>query len=159
MDHTTFMRRVVELSRHGAETGHGGPFGCVIVKDGAIVAEAHNEVLSSKDPTAHAETLAIRRASAALGSFDLSGCDLYTIGAPCCMCMSGMLWARIRRVYYILPLADSAAIELGDDHLYEELARPLDQRKIIPMIHEPALTEDARLVYRSWYGKPDRVAF
>ena len=159
MDHTAVMGRVVELSRLGAQTGHGGPFGCVIVKDGAIVAEAHNEVLSSRDPTAHAEILAIRRASAALGTFNLSDCDLYTIGAPCCMCMSGMLWARIRRAYYILPLADSAAIELGDEHLYEELARPLDQRRIIPMIHEPALTDEAREVYRSWHAGPGRVGF
>ena len=112
----SIMRRVIELSRQGSEAGHGGPFGCVIVKDGEVVAEAYNEVLASKDPTAHAEVLAIRRAAAALGSSDLSGCDLYTIGAPCCMCTSSMFWARIRRAYYCVPMADSTAIGLGDDH-------------------------------------------
>ncbi len=153
------MRRVIALSRQGVEQGHGGPFGCVIVKNNEIVAEAHNEVLSSKDPTAHAETLAIRRASAALGTFDLSDCDLFTNGAPCCMCMSGMLWARIRKAYYILPLEESAAIGLGDDHLYEELARPLEERQIVPMIHAPALSAEARAVYHFWRDKPDRIDF
>ena len=153
------MRRVIALSRQGVEQGHGGPFGCVIVKDGVIVAEAHNEVLSSKDPTAHAETLAIRRASATLNSFDLSDCDLFTNGAPCCMCMSAMLWARVRKAYYVLPLEESAAIGLGDGHLYAELARPLQGRLIIPMIHTPELTEEARAVYHLWRDKPDRDDF
>ena len=159
MDRDAIMRRVVALSRKGMEEGHGGPFGCVVVRDGEIVAEAHNEVLSSKDPTAHAEVLAIRRAAAALQNFDLSGCDLYTIGAPCCMCMSSMFWARIKRAYYILPMADSQAIDLGDEDFYAELARPFNQRRIIPMIQEPALTDDARVVYHLWRDRPDKVAF
>jgi guanine deaminase len=153
------MRRVIALSRLGVEQGHGGPFGCVVVKDGVVVAEAHNEVLSSKDPTAHAETLAIRRASAVLSDFDLSDCDLYTNGAPCCMCMSAMLWARIRKAYYVLPLEDSEAIGLGDAHLYEELARPLEQRQIIQMVCLPALAEEAREVYHLWRDKPGRSNF
>ena len=102
MYETKFMRRVLELAQQGMNNGHGGPFGCVIVKDGEIVGEAHNEVLSSNDPTAHAELLAVRRASAKLKTFNLSGCELYTNGAPCCMCMSSMLWARVARAYYAL---------------------------------------------------------
>jgi guanine deaminase len=82
MYETRFMRRVLELSERGMQSGHGGPFGCVIVKDGVIVGEAHNEVLSSNDPTAHAELLAVRRASRTLKTFNLSGCALYTNGAP-----------------------------------------------------------------------------
>jgi guanine deaminase len=101
MYETRFMHRVLELSRRGMTNGHGGPFGCVIVKDGEIVGEAHNEVLSSNDPTAHAELLAVRRASAKLKTFNLGGCELYTNGAPCCMCMSSMLWSRIDRAYYV----------------------------------------------------------
>ena len=104
MYETKFMQRVLDLSQQGMQGGHGGPFGCVIVKDGIIVGEAHNEVLSSNDPTAHAELLAVRRASAKLKTFNLSGCELYTNGAPCCMCMSSMLWARVDRAYYVLSM-------------------------------------------------------
>jgi len=156
---TKFMHRVLELSQHGMENGHGGPFGCVIVKDGVVVGEAHNEVLSSNDPTAHAELLAVRRASARLKTFNLSGCELYTNGAPCCMCMSSMLWARVDRAYYVLSMDDSRAIGLGDEPFYEELARPLDQRRIIPMIQEPELREEARTVYELWVKKPDKIQF
>ena len=95
MYETKFMRRALELSHKGMKSGHGGPFGCVIVKEGIVVGEAHNEVLSSNDPTAHAELLAVRRASAELKTFNLTGCEAYTNGAPCCMCMSSMLWARV----------------------------------------------------------------
>jgi len=153
------MRRVIDLSRQGMTSGHGGPFGCVIVKDGGIVAEAHNEVLSSKDPTAHAELLAIRRASVKLGTFDLSGCELYTNGAPCCMCMSSMLWAKIDKAYYALGMEESAAIGLGDEDFYQELARPLNQRRLVPMIQERELGAEAKAVYEAWAAKPDKVQF
>jgi guanine deaminase len=154
-----FMRRVLELSRLGMTNGHGGPFGCVITKDGDIVGEAHNEVLSSNDPTAHAELLAVRRASARLKTFNLSGCELYTNGAPCCMCMSSMLWGRVDRAYYVLSMDDSRAIGLGDDDFYEELARPLGQRQIIPMIQNTELHADALAVYKVWADKPDKIQF
>src|ERR1700751_3179302 len=154
-----FMRRVLELAQRGMDTGHGGPFGSVIVKDGEIVGEAHNEVLSSTDPTAHAELLAVRRASAKLKTFNLIGCELYTNGAPCCMCMSSMLWARVDRAYYVLSMEDSRAIGLGDEPFYEELARPLDQRQIVPMIQEPELREQARAVYEKWAKKPNKSHF
>jgi guanine deaminase len=154
-----FMQRVLELSQQGMQNGHGGPFGCVIVKDGTMVGEAHNEVLSSNDPTAHAELLAVRRASAMLKTFNLSGCELYTNGAPCCMCMSSMLWARIDRGYYVLSMDDSRTIGLGDEPFYEELARPLNQRQIIPMIQEPELKEQARAVYETWAKKPNKIQF
>jgi guanine deaminase len=159
MYETKFMQRVLELSQHGMQSGHGGPFGCVIVQDGSIVGEAHNEVLSSNDPTAHAELLAVRRASGKLKTFNLTGCELYTNGAPCCMCASSMLWARIDRAYYVLSMEDSRAIGLGDEPFYEELARPLDQRQIIPMIQQPELRQQARAVFQLWTEKPDKIAF
>ena len=154
-----FMRRVIELSRQGMLGGHGGPFGSVIVKDGQIVGEAHNQVVSSNDPTAHAELLAVRRACAKLKSFSLAGCELYTNGAPCCMCMSSMLWARIERAYYVLSMDESKAIGLGDEPFYEELARPLEQRRIIPMIQMPEVKREARAVYELWAAKTDKVQF
>lgn len=154
-----FMRRVIELAQRGMQGGHGGPFGSVVVKDGEIVGEAHNEVLASNDPTAHAELLAIRRASQKLGTFSLAGCELYTNGAPCCMCMSSMLWARIDRAYYVLGMEESKSIGLGDDPFYAELARPLDQRHIVPMTRLPDLEAEARAVYDMWAAKDDKVPF
>jgi guanine deaminase len=153
MDKTEIMARVIELSRRGMTGGFGYPFGCVVVKDGEIVGEAHNEVLSSKDPTAHAESLAIRRASARLKTYDLKGCELYTNGTPCCMCMSSMLWANIDRVYYILEEKDSDAIGFGDRHFYDEVGRPLEGRQIIPMIRLPELEDEAMSVYHLWTAK------
>jgi tRNA(Arg) A34 adenosine deaminase TadA len=153
------MRRVIELSQLGMDKGHGGPFGAVIVKDGEIVGEAHNEVLSSNDPTAHAELLAVRRASARLKTFNLSGCELYTIGAPCCMCMSSMLWAHIDRAYYALGMDDSRKIGLGDEPFYEELSLPLENRRIIPMEENRELAREAWAVYQSWASKPSKVTY
>jgi len=159
MYETKFMQRVLELAQKGMDTGHDGPFGSVIVKNGEIIGEAHNEVLSSNDPTAHAELLAVRRASAKLKTFNLSGCELYTNGAPCCMCMSSMLWAKIDRAYYALSMDDSSDIGLGDVSFYEELARPLENRQIIPMVQNRELAHEARAVYEAWVSKPDKVTF
>jgi guanine deaminase len=153
MDHAEIMRRVVDLARQGMSGGFGYPFGCVIVKNGEIVAEGHNEVLSSNDPTAHAEMLAIRRASAKLKTYDLSGCELYTNGTPCCMCMSSMLWAHIDRAYYILEEKDSETIGFGDRHFYDEVGRPIDKRQILPMTCLPKLKDDAMSVYSQWTAK------
>lgn len=153
MDHNDIMHRVVELSRRGTLAGLGYPYGCVIVKNGEVVGEAHNEVLATHDPTAHAEMLAIRRASAKLKTHDLSGCELFTNGTPCCMCMSSMLWAGIDRAFYILEEKDSEAIGFGDRQFYEEVARPIDRRQIIPMVHLPALKDEAMSVYRLWFSR------
>jgi tRNA(Arg) A34 adenosine deaminase TadA len=101
----------------------------------------------------------VRRASARLKTFNLGGCELYTNGAPCCMCMSSMLWGRVTRAYYALSMEESRAIGLGDDHFYEELSRPLERRQIIPMIHEPELAAPALAVYQAWIAKPDKIQF
>lgn len=159
LDDDALMRRVIELSLIGVRAGHGGPFGCVVVSNGRIVAEAHNEVASSFDPTAHAEILAIRRASALLRRFDLSDCELYTNGAPCCMCTAAMLWGRLRRCHYILPLEASSAIGLGDGPFYDELARPLGERVIMPMHGHPKLAGEARAVYSEWHDMVGKMTF
>jgi len=95
-----FMRRAIELAYAGMEGGHGGPFGAVVVRDGEVVGEGHNRVLSTNDPTAHAEVTAIRDASARLGRFDLADCEIYVNGVPCPMCMAAVYWSRIRKLYY-----------------------------------------------------------
>ncbi len=99
----------------------GGPFGAAILKDGKIIASAHNTVVESKDATAHAEINAIREASKVLGTHDLSGCILYTSAEPCPMCLSAIIWANIKEVYYANTRKDSAEIGFRDDMIYEYL--------------------------------------
>jgi tRNA(Arg) A34 adenosine deaminase TadA len=159
MNQKTIMRRVIELSQSGMRGGYGGPYGTVIIKDGEIISEAHNEVLATNDPTAHAEVLAIRRAGAKLGTFDLTGCEMYINGTPCCMCMGSILWAKISKVYYALSPEASSEVGLGDEHLYAEMARPLSERQIVPMINYPDADGEAIAVYREWLAKPDRVQY
>ena len=159
MYQTKFMRRALELSQQGMANGHGGPFGCVIVK--AVISSARHTTRFCR------ATIRPRMPSfwpcgvpaPSLETFNLAGCELYTNGAPCCMCMSSMLWARIGRVYYVLSMEESRSIGLGDEPFYEELARPLDKRKIIPMIQEPELRHEARAVYELWGNKPDKIQF
>ncbi|WP_062324808.1 nucleoside deaminase [Holzapfeliella floricola] len=101
------------------QTNEGGPFGCVIVKDDKIVATGHNKVLVNNDPTAHGEVTAIRNAGQELGTFDLSGCELYTSSEPCPMCLSAIIWANIKTVYYGNTAVDAANIGFRDDYIYK----------------------------------------
>lgn len=109
------MQLAIDEARSGICQQHGGPFGTVIVKDGEIVAQAHNMVLHNNDATAHGEVSAIRKAGAALGTFDLSGCDLYTTGEPCHMCLCACMWANIRHIYYGCTIEDNGRIGFRDD--------------------------------------------
>ena len=115
-------------------------------------------VISTNDPTAHAEVLAIRDAAKQLQTYDLSGCDLYANGPPCCMCFGTILWARISRVFYVLSMQASEDIGLPHEHLYDDFSRPIDQRSI-PFIAMPELDDEARAVYDLWANSPDRPKF
>ncbi len=115
-----YMQTAIEEARTGIHAGHGGPFGCVIVKDGEIVGRGHNEVIRQQDPTCHGEVMAIRNACRNLGTFDLTGCELYTTAAPCPMCAGAILWANIRKVYYGCTIADTDAIGFRDQVFYEQ---------------------------------------
>jgi guanine deaminase len=137
------MRRVLELADRAAVTGEGLPYGAVVLLGDDPIGEAHNEVLATRDPTAHAELLAIRRAGIRLGRADLSGCRLVTNVAPCCMCMAGALWARVDSIHYALGMEASDAIGAGDAHLYDELARPIDQRRLVPLERMPVFADAA----------------
>ena len=112
-----YMTEAISEALDGICNGHGGPFGCVIVRDGEIVGQGHNMVLCSNDSTAHGEIVAIRNAEQALDSYDLSGCTLYTTGEPCPMCLYAILWANIDAVYYGCTIADSAEIGFRDQDL------------------------------------------
>ncbi len=112
-----FMQAAIDEARQGIALGHGGPFGCVIVRDGVIVGSGHNRVLADKDPTGHGEIIAIRDACARLGTHDLTGCELYTTGEPCPMCLFACLWANIDRVWYGCTIQDNAMIGFRDESL------------------------------------------
>ena len=151
-----FMRHAIALSRRGMEAGAGGPFGAVVVMDGRIVGEGWNQVTSTNDPTAHAEVVAIRRACAALGRFDLRGATLYTSCEPCPMCLAAAYWARLDRVLYANDRSDAAAIGFDDGWLYDEVPKPVEARTL-PM--RRLLGAEAREVFRAWEAKADRVAY
>lgn len=114
-----FMQVAVEEAENGILSDEGGPFGSVVVKDGEIVGRGHNQVVLLKDPTCHGEMQAIRDACRRLGTFDLSGCVLYTTGEPCQMCLTACLWARLDKVYYGCTIADNAAIGFRDQKFDE----------------------------------------
>lgn len=113
------MRSAIKEAQKGIHKGHGGPFGAVIVKDGKVVARGHNQVVKNNDPTCHGEMQAIRAASKKLGTFDLSGCDIYTTGEPCPMCMGAILWANIGKVYYGCNIDDTEKIGFRDSVFYQ----------------------------------------
>ena len=149
----TFMREAIRLSEDKMRQGYGGPFGAVVVRNGEIVARGFNNVLISKDPTAHAEVDAIRKASEALDTFDLSDCELYTSCEPCPMCLGAIYWARFRKVYYGNTRQDAANIGFDDALIYEEIGKPLAERKI-PM--QQLLPGEARKVFEAWEQNADR---
>ena len=110
-----YMQMAIDEALEGIRSGHGGPFGTVIVKDGVVVGRGHNKVLLNNDATCHGEVDAIRTAGARLGTFDLSGCELYTTGEPCHMCLCACLWANIDKIYYGCTIADNDRIGFRDD--------------------------------------------
>ena len=121
MYHKEFMETAINEAKTGIANGHGGPFGAVIVKNGEIIASGHNCVLKNNDSTCHGEIDAIRKAEQKLGTYDLSGCELYTTGEPCPMCLAAILWANIDKVYYGCTIEDNAKIGFRDAKFDEML--------------------------------------
>jgi guanine deaminase len=142
-----YLETAIALSKKGMETGEGGPFGCVIVKNGEIVGEGCNKVTSSNDPTAHAEVVAIREACKNLGTYQLSDCEIYTSCEPCPMCLGAIYWARPKRVVYANTRYDAAAIEFDDDFIYREINASMEDRQI-PFVHQPL--DSAKDVFLLW---------
>ena len=150
------MQRAIELSREKMRAGAGGPFGATIVREGEIIAEGWNRVTSDNDPTAHAEMVAIREACRRLGTFDLSGCEIHTSCEPCPMCLAAIYWARIDAVHYANTREDAAAIGFDDSLIYDEVAAPLQARRI-PMRRSgegPAFA-----VFREWASMEGKTPY
>ena len=137
-----FMRMAINEARKGIKAGHGGPFGAVIVKDNVVIAKGHNQVIKNNDPTCHGEVMAIHKACKKLGTFDLSGCEIYTTGEPCPMCMSAILWANIEKVYYGCNILDTEEIGFRDKKFYEQFAnreqfiQELDRKQCLKLYGE-----------------------
>lgn len=150
-----FMREAIRLADESVKHG-GGPFGAVIVKDGEIIADASNSVTIDNDPTAHAEMNAIRQACKKLGTFDLSGCTLYTSCEPCPMCLGANYWAHIDKIYYGNNRKDAQDIDFADNFIYEEIKRPMVKRHvpIIPLLHD-----EAQETFRLWKEKTDKIEY
>lgn len=149
------MREAIRLSRENVSNG-GGPFGAVIARKGEIVATGCNRVTASNDPTAHAEVSAIRAACRELGTFDLSGCTIYTSCEPCPMCLAAIYWAHLDKVFYGNDQHDAAAIGFDDSFIYRELAlKPADRSKQM----EALLRDEALGAFRDWEEKDDKVEY
>lgn len=151
-----FLERAIELSREGMRSGKGGPFGCVIVKDGEIIGEGCNQVATSNDPTAHAEVVAIRNACKALNSFQLTGCDVYASCEPCPMCLGAIYWARPSRVIYANTKQDAAAIHFDDQFIYDEIEKADCNRSIV-FIHHPH--QKAIEVFEEWKSMESKIEY
>ncbi len=154
--HENFMRRAIELARKGVDEDLGGPFGCVIVKDGEIVGEGCNQVTSANDPTAHAEIVAIRNACGALGTFTLEGCTVYTSCEPCPMCLGAIYWARPAAIFIAANREDAAAAGFDDEHFYIEIEKPNQQRELRM---QTLLREESQRVFASWIAKTDKIEY
>lgn len=146
-DFSKYMQEAINLSVNNVQQGIGGPFGAVVVKDGKIIARGTNLVTANNDPTAHAEVVAIRNACVVLQSFQLDGCEIYTSCEPCPMCLGAIYWARPSKLFYANSKEDAAAINFDDQFIYEEIAKPIAERKLFTM---QLMREEALLAFKQW---------
>lgn len=152
-----FMLRAIELAEQGMDGNDGGPFGAVIVNaDGEIVGEGNNKVTSTNDPTAHAEVVAIRNACENLGTFQLTGCTIYTSCEPCPMCLGAIYWARPDKILYACSREDAAAIGFDDEFIYKEIPKEAEDRKILT---KQMLRDKAVLVFQKWQERTDKTEY
>jgi tRNA(Arg) A34 adenosine deaminase TadA len=151
-----FMSKAIALARDGMDMNDGGPFGCVIVKDGEIIAKGNNKVTSTNDPTAHAEIIAIREACRQLNSFQLDDCVIYASCEPCPMCLGAIYWARPAKVYYACTRHDAALIGFDDEFIYQEIDLVPTLRSISM---EQIMRDDGLRVFEEWTRKEDRIDY
>ena len=150
------MRRAIELAQKGIDDGQGGPFGAVVVRDGAIIGEGCNRVTSTNDPTAHAEIVAIREACRNLNSFQLENCTIYTSCEPCPMCLGAIYWARPARMYFACNREDAARVGFDDDFIYDEIGLPIEERHIESINF---LRDEGLRLFENWANKTDKTEY
>jgi guanine deaminase len=149
------MQLAIEEARHGVLKGYGGPFGAVVVKDDKVVATACNMVLAKKDPTAHAEIEAIRKACEVLGDFSLKGCVLYATGEPCPMCFSAIYWARLDKVVYCNNKKEASKIGFDDEFITQVLQEKTPPT--IPFEHQDSC--ECKTLLKLWEEKEDKISY
>jgi tRNA(Arg) A34 adenosine deaminase TadA len=157
LEHEKFMARAIELAQAGVDDDLGGPFGCVVVKDGEIVGEGNNRVTSTLDPTAHAEIVAIREACKNLNSFQLEDCVIYTSCEPCPMCLGAIYWARPTSIFIACNRQDAAEAGFDDEFIYEEISSPDFASRKVPI--SMLMREEGLAVFRNWIEKPDKIEY
>jgi len=155
-DKQHFLALAIAEATRGAKAGQGGPFGAVVVKDGAVIAKASNAVVANNDPTAHAEVQAIRAACAMLGTFQLEGCDIYASCEPCPMCAGAILWARPRAVYFAATQEDAAAAGFDDVTFHQVLA---GEAGASPVVREQVACGDKDAPFVAYAGLAGRVHY
>jgi tRNA(Arg) A34 adenosine deaminase TadA len=151
-----YLRMAIELARQGVEEGQGGPFGCVIVKEGIVIGKGCNGVTSTNDPTAHAEVMAIRDACRRLGDYQLTGCVVYASCEPCPMCLGALYWARPDRVVYAASRFEAAAAGFDDAFIYQEISLPDGERRI-PFVH--GVVEGCAEVFALWNERGNKKLY
>jgi guanine deaminase len=156
MTQENFMREAIKEAEAGLRGGRGGPFGCVVVRRGEVIARGNNQVTSTNDPTAHAEITAIREACRKLKTFQLDDCELYTSCEPCPMCLAAVYWARIPKLFYANTRADAAAIGFDDDFIYQQIPLAPEKRTLAM---QTLLRDEAQAAFREWHAKPDKVRY
>ena len=151
-----YMKQAIDEAFKGMRSDEGGPFGAVIVKDGEIIAIGHNEVLKTNDPTAHAEIVAIRKATKKLGRFDLSDCEIYSTCEPCPMCYSAIHWAKMKTLYYGATRYDAADIDFDDQYIYDVI---LGKTNKLQVKKEQIEQEECLAPFKEWSKKVDKVGY
>lgn len=151
-----FMAEAIRLAIDGVNSAQGGPFGAVVVKGGQIVGRGCNCVTSANDPTAHAEVMAIRDACGTLGTFHLTGCEIYASCQPCPMCLAAIYWARLDRLYFGATGPEAAAIGFDDEFIYRQFSLPPEGRSIPAVQLMPA---ESLATFDAWRKKVDRQPY
>ncbi|SDE01406.1 guanine deaminase [Paenibacillus sp. UNCCL117] len=156
MQDEQFMKAAIQLAYDNVISGHGGPFGAVVVKDGQIIGRGCNEVTAACDPTAHAEVQAIREACRHLNSFQLEDCVIYTSCEPCPMCIGAIYWARPKAVFYACTQNEAAAIGFDDRFIYEQIALPMEQRSVVMKQMYPP---ESPQPFEAWAASAQKVEY
>jgi guanine deaminase len=156
MDRNEFIFKTIQLAIENVQSGRGGPFGALVVKNGEIIASAANEVTSSLDPTAHAEIVAIRKACQVLKNFELTGCEIYCSCEPCPMCLGAIYWSRPAQVFFAAPSHAAADVGFDDSFIRQQICLPYQKQQlpITQLAHEQALAP-----FQAWLAKPDKVDY
>jgi guanine deaminase len=151
-----FMGKAISLALDNVSSLKGGPFGAVVVKEGKIVGRGNNQVTFLNDPSAHAEIMAIRDASKNLGTFDLTGCEIYSSCEPCPMCLGAIYWARLDKLYYAATKDDATAAEFDDSYIYKEFALPKEERKLQSV---QMMRDEAVKVFEEWVHSENKIPY